>query len=147
MKKYRLVKATINDADFFYDVKKTVLKGYIEKIWGWDEDFQLQFHQENYNFLNTYMIQCERIYIGTVEIKEEENRIFICSLYLLPVYQGKGIGSAIINQYVNKAADTEKRIELEVLKLNVNAIRLYERIGFKIAGGDDSKFFMFKDCK
>jgi len=137
----------MNDADFFYDVKKTVLKGYIEKIWGWDEAFQLQFHQENYNFLTTYMIQCERIYMGTVEIKEEEKRIFICSLYLLPVYQGKGIGSAIINQYVNKAADTEKRIELEVLKLNVNAIRLYERLGFKIAGDDDSKFFMFKDCK
>ena len=137
----------MNDADFFYDVKKTVLKGYIEKIWGWDEAFQLQFHQENYNFLTTYMIQCERIYMGTVEIKEEEKRIFICSLYLLPVYQGKGIGSGIISQYVNKAADTEKRVELEVLKLNVNAIRLYKRLGFRIAGDDDSKFFMFKDCK
>ena len=145
MVKYRLVKATLNDADFFYYVKKTVLKEYIEKIWGWDEEFQLKFHQENYNFLTTYMIQCERVYIGTVEIKEEEDRIFICSLYILPGYQGKGIGSGIIAKYVKKAAEAKKGVELEVLKLNVNAIRLYDRLGFKIVGGDDSKFFMFKD--
>ncbi len=33
---YQLEKAMAADSDFFYEVKKTVLKGYIEKIWGWD---------------------------------------------------------------------------------------------------------------
>src|ERR1035437_4302284 len=147
MDQYQLVKATINDADFFYKVKKTVLKGYIEKIWGWNEDFQLQFHKENYNFLTTYIIQSGETSIGVVEIKEEGKRIFICSLYVLPAWQGKGIGSGIISQYVNEASCAKKRVELEVLKLNANAIRLYKRLGFKITGEDDSKFFMFKDGK
>lgn len=147
MDQYQLVKATINDADFFYQVKKTVLKGYIEKIWGWNEDFQLQFHKENYNFLTTYIIQSGKTSIGVVEIKEEEKRIFICSLYVLPAWQGKGIGSGIISRYINKASCAKKRVELEVLKLNVNAIRLYKRLGFEIIGEDDSKFFMFKDGK
>ncbi len=123
------------------------MKGYIERIWGWNEDFQLEFHQENYHFLTTFIIQSEGTSIGTVEIKEDDKRIFICSLYLLPAYQGKGIGSDIIIHYLNKALDAQKRVELEVLKLNVNALRLYRGLGFSVTGSDENKFFMFKDCK
>ena len=147
MKEYKLRKATISDSDFFYQLKKTVLKDYIEQIWGWDEDFQIQFHKENFYVEETQIIIVEENNAGTVEVKEDAERVFISSLYILPQYQNKGIGKAICNDYLSKAAVEKKRIELEVLKLNVNAQRLYKSLGFTLTEGDDTKYFMFKDFK
>lgn len=145
MKQYKLRKATINDSIFFYEVKKTVLKNYIEKIWGWNEDFQIQFHKENFHIDETQIIMVAENNAGTVEVKNDTQKIFISSLYILPPYQNKGIGTAICNEYINKATKEKKRIELEVLKLNVNAQRLYKNLGFTLIEGDETKYFMFKE--
>ena len=147
MQPFYLVKATDNDSSFFYDVKKTVLKDYIEKIWGWDEDFQLRFHTENYHVNETSIIKIGEDAVGTVEIKENAESIFISGLYLLPAYQNKKIGSAIIQQMLDKATKENKCVELEVLKLNDKAQALYQRLGFTLTERDDTKYFMFKDCR
>jgi ribosomal protein S18 acetylase RimI-like enzyme len=146
MQQYYLEKATINDSGFFYQVKKTVLKSYIEQIWGWDEDFQIQFHQQNFHVDETCIIKINEIAVGTVEIKEDEYKIFISSLYLLPQYQNKGIGSSIIQQLIAKATKENKRVELEVLKINTEAQKLYKKLGFVLTERDDTKYFMYKDC-
>lgn len=146
MQQYYLEKATINDSDFFYQVKKTVLKNYIEKIWGWNEDFQIQFHQQNFHVDETRIIKMDKAAVGVVEIKEDAYRIFISSLYLLPQYQNKGIGSSIIQQLITKATDKNKRVALEVLKINTGAQKLYKKLGFVLTEGDDTKYFMYKDC-
>jgi ribosomal protein S18 acetylase RimI-like enzyme len=146
MQQYTLRKATESDTDFFYHVKKTVLKKYIEEIWGWDEEFQIQFHRENYHTTYCSIIYCSNVAAGTVEIKEDEEVIFISSLYLLPGYQGRGIGSAIISRCLETAQQNKKRVALEVLKVNVDAQRLYSRLGFTLAANDDTKFYMYKDC-
>ncbi len=145
MHQFILRNATINDSDFFYKVKKTVLKDYIEEIWGWEENFQIQFHKENFHVDETQIIIVDENNAGTVEVKEDSEKIFISSLYILPAYQNKGIGTAICNDYISKAEKEQKRIELEVLKLNVHAQRLYKNLGFALTEGDDTKYFMFKD--
>ena len=147
MIEYKLRKATINDSNFFYQVKKTVLKNYIDEIWGWDEDFQIQFHKKNFHVDETQIIIVDENKAGTVEVKEDAEKIFISSLYILPDYQNNGIGTAICKAYISKATKQKKRIELEVLKINVNAQRLYKSLGFSLTEGDDTKYFMFKDFK
>ncbi len=143
---YKLQKATAEDSDFFYHVKKTVLKGYIEDIWGWDEAFQQQFHQDNYSTANCSIVFVGGVAAGTVEVKEDERIIFISSLYLLPAYQRKGIGTAIIEQCMAKAKARKKRVALEVLKINVQAQKLYTELGFTLTERDETKFYMYKDC-
>ncbi len=143
---YTLQKATAEDSDFFYQVKKTVLKGYIEDIWGWDEAFQQQFHRDNFSTANCSIVYVDGVATGTVEIKEDEGVIFISSLYLLPAYQRKGIGTAIIAQCKAKAQALNKRVALEVLKVNVQAQKLYTALGFTLTERDETKFYMYKDC-
>lgn len=146
MEQFKLRKATQNDYDFFYYVKKIVLKQYIETIWGWNEDFQRQFHAENYHLDNTFIIVVNERDAGTLEIKEDVNSIFISSLYILPEYQNRSIGTRIIEDYIAKARAAKKRVELEVLKLNTGAQKLYHRLGFALMERDDTKYFMFKNC-
>ncbi|MBS1639194.1 MAG: GNAT family N-acetyltransferase [Bacteroidetes bacterium] len=142
---FTLRNATINDSAFFYDVKKTVLKKYIEEIWGWNETFQIKFHEENFHVNETKIIELNHQPIGTVEVKEDDERIFLCSLYILPLYQNKKIGSTICKIYMHKAEKEKKIICLEVLKLNVNAQRLYLNLGFTQTEKNETKYFMFKN--
>lgn len=41
-----LRKATADDSEFVFLVKKAALGEYIEQTWGWDEDFQRRFHND-----------------------------------------------------------------------------------------------------
>jgi ribosomal protein S18 acetylase RimI-like enzyme len=142
---YTLSAATDADSDFIYNLKKVAYKEYIEQTWGWDEDFQLKFHKENFSTENTKIIKIDNVAIGTVDVKEEEQRIFLSGLYLFPEYQNKGIGTAIITDIEKKAKETGKRIELEVLHVNKKARELYKRLGFTLTEGDDTKYLMYKD--
>ena len=51
-------------------------------------------------------------------------------------WRGKGIGTRMLEQSIGwaKGSGVLKRIQLEVYARNVDAIRLYERLGFKIEG-------------
>lgn len=141
---YTLRQATEKDSLFFYELKKLVLKGYVEKIWGWDEVVQQAYHRDNYRPIDTLIIEVEENDAGTVEIREDENLIFICSLYIYPKYQGASIGSSIVKMYLGKAIDKNKTVALEVLRLNTRAKALYERLGFKVieSKSDDVKIYM-----
>jgi len=144
---YELIPATDKDFDFVYELKKIAYKEYIEQTWGWDEEFQMNFHKENFSTANTKIITVENKPIGTVDVKEEDKRIFISGLYLLPEYQSKGIGSSILADIEKDAKAAVKRLELEVLRVNIRAEKLYKRLGFEMVEGDENKFAMYKQYK
>lgn len=141
---FYLSDATDNDFSFVYELKKIAYKEYIDKIWGWDDDFQIKFHRENFSSRNTKIINAGQQPIGSVDVKAEEKSIFISGLYILPQYQGKGIGTSIINGLIEMATKEKKRLELEVLRVNTRAQRLYTNLGFTLEEGDDTKFFMYR---
>jgi ribosomal protein S18 acetylase RimI-like enzyme len=142
---YVLIPATNLDFDFAYQLKKIAYKEYIEQTWGWDEGFQMKFHQENFSTANTRIIIVEDQRTGTVDVKEEDKRIFISGLCLLPAFQNKGFGTAVLQEIMQEAAANKKRIELEVLKVNTKAQELYKRLGFEMTQGDETKYLMYKD--
>lgn len=146
MVKYVLIPATGEHFDFVYELKKIVLKEYVEQTWGsWDEGFQVRFHKQHFNTTNTKVIKIDGSRAGTVDVKEGDRNIFISGLYLLPQYQSKKIGSSIIHDLIKDAEVKGKRLELEVLRVNTKAQQLYKRLGFTMKDGDDTKFFMYKD--
>ncbi|MEX6687353.1 GNAT family N-acetyltransferase [Danxiaibacter flavus] len=120
------------------------MRHYVETIWGWDEEFQLAFHRDNYRPEDTFIIKVEDKSAGTVEVREDEEKIFICSLYIHPDYQGKSIGTSMIKDYLASADLQRKRTDLEVLRLNTRALELYKRLGFVeiIEKGDEVKHYL-----
>ncbi len=53
---------------------------------------------------------------------------FISGLWVLPEWQRKGIGSALLKHVIERTASD---LELRVFEANTSAIRLYEQFGFK----------------
>ena len=65
-------------------------------------------------------------------------------LFILPEYQGRGIGSACMTRIVKDANFAQKPVMLQVLKINTRAIAFYQRMGFVIADDDSSHVLMEK---
>jgi ribosomal protein S18 acetylase RimI-like enzyme len=76
-----------------------------------------------------------------ISVSEQENRFN--AIYVLPEYQGKGIGNMLWNE-VQKLFDPTKDIFVAVATYNTNAIEFYKRLGFTDTGKrwSDDKFIM-----
>ncbi len=74
-------------------------------------------------------------------ILEDKNQLK--AIYVLPEFQGKGIGSKLWNQVLT-FIDQTKDTTVEVVTYNSNAIEFYKRLGFEDTGRrwTDEKFRM-----
>ena len=67
--------------------------------------------------------------LGYVEIRLVDGVIDIMNLFVNEENRKKGIGTALMNEVIEK--EDHNRIMLEVNEKNNEAIRLYTRLGFK----------------
>lgn len=73
--------------------------------------------------------------IGRRTPPENAEETELCDFYVEPVFQGKGIGSKLIQRFIEDArAEKKKRIFLWVIKDNLSARKFYERSGFAADG-------------
>ena len=61
----------------------------------------------------------------------------LVDLALLPSMRGRGLGAALLAALQARAAAHGARIGLAVLRTNAPALRLYQRAGFVISGGNE----------
>ena len=89
-----------------------------------------------------YLVYVEDLLIGYLKINIEaaqsepiDDGIEIERIYLLPNYQGKGVGQQMMDKVIDIAEKRKKKVLwLGVWDQNVDAIRFYERNGFKKFG-------------
>ena len=66
-----------------------------------------------------------------ISISKTENRFYISSLYILPEYQGLGLGKSLLSKAKEEAAARGyTSIYLGVMKQNVKSLKWYENHGF-----------------
>ena len=140
-------KAQLSDSEFVYRVKKEALGGYIEDTWGWDEAFQYNYH------LNSYEPSSISIYstpeqgdIGYAELDIGEKHMAITGIYILEEFQNHGAGTVIIKSVLKDAAEKDLPVRLRVLRVNLKASRLYERLGFRLEGESETHFTMVHEA-
>ena len=63
-------------------------------------------------------------------------------MFILPEYQGRGIGAALMMLIIKDAAAPKLPIRLQVLKINRRALAFYQRLGFKPTGETDTHILM-----
>ncbi|HEX8428375.1 GNAT family N-acetyltransferase [Hymenobacter sp.] len=124
--------ATAADFEVTLAIKKQALGPYIEQVWGWEDEFQRVFHAENFKPDSTTLLLYEEREIGLLEAEEQPDSFFIQSLLIVPELQGKGIGTALLNEFITKASAVNKPVRLDVLQVNKSALKLYQRLGFTI---------------
>ncbi|MBK3494241.1 GNAT family N-acetyltransferase [Viridibacillus sp. YIM B01967] len=92
------------------------------------------YHTINHEF---YMIEKEKNIIGYVWLKIEEQKksAFLYEIYIFDSQRSKGIGKTVMKEIEDYIA--EKGIcyfKLHVFGTNTGAIKLYDELGFEVAG-------------
>ncbi len=99
----------------------------------WSEKSLLKFLEHDYAYF--YVAEnCGEIagYIGSYEAGDSMD---ITNVAVFPYYRRKGIAGSLVKTVVQNAKEKScEVVSLEVRESNDNAIRLYEREGFKAVG-------------
>lgn len=75
-------------------------------------------------------IVCNGKNAGYMLVTERPDRTELEDLFLYPMFQNKGIGTAILRKILE---ESEKPVTLYVFVRNEGAMRLYTRLGFEIS--------------
>lgn len=140
--KYEIRNIDNGDKQAIYLIKKESIKPYVEKIWGWDEEYQTIDFEEGFILDNFKKIMIDELFIGFIETQECDNQINIAEIHILPEYQGFGIGSDLIRNTVAEAKEKNKSTTLGCFKDNVNAFKLYKRLGFEMVNETETHFVL-----
>ena len=140
-------KAREIDSEFVFAVKKEAFREYAEQVWGWDESHQRESHNARFASHDFRIIGFRGTNVGFFATSNTSEKLTLHQLFILPEYQGRGIGSACMTRIVNEAKMEQKPVMLQVLKINTRAIAFYERIGFKIASDDSTHVQMVRSSE
>jgi len=131
MKRISTRKASEKDFNWTFGLKKAALKDYIVQTFGlWNEAWQLQEHRKDFSSYQFEIIEADGASAGYLWVRRTDKSIYLVDIYVAPEYQGKGIGSQIIEKLFLEAKARQLPVELGVFKVNHSALKLYEKLGF-----------------
>jgi len=113
----------------------------VRQFGAWDESAQDGWFEKGLTEAEFSVIEEEGEPIGTIALKHAPDCLHLVELQLLPEYQGRGLGSALLRSQIELAQRLQKRIALRVLLQN-RAKSLYARHGFLLTGQDDTHCLM-----
>jgi ribosomal protein S18 acetylase RimI-like enzyme len=141
MAEITLRRATKGDYQFLYELHLQSLREYIEQTWGWDEDWQADYFWRKFDISDKRIVQYEGEDIGCLEVEDRGDQIFLSYIAIAPEFQGKGIGTRLIEAVLMQGRTREVPVALKVLKANP-AWKLYERLGFTVTATSETHYWM-----
>ena len=142
MKSLQLRKVIADDREFTYQARKAAFREYVEKASGWSEEEQRQLHQWRFASHDFRVKQLSDIDVGIIAMSCQPDCIKLHQMFILPEYQGRGIGEAAMMLIIKDAVASKLPIRLQVLKVNDRAFAFYQRLGFKRTSENDTHNLM-----
>ena len=138
---YNLKKATTKDIDFIYEMELMTVSDRTKKEYPNVPEFLRSDAEESWK--HTWLIWLKdnpRVNVGIYQAYEIDDGEwwFIAEIALKPEFRGKGIGTSIITDEMNK----HDKIVLYVDMYNTRAMKLYERLGFKKVSKEQNRYIM-----
>lgn len=132
--------------EFIYQTKKQAYKKYVEENWGeWNEQIQRKLFNEFINNIasSAWIIQLNGKGIGFYNgQKLEDGSYEIGNICIIPEYQNRGIGTQVLKDILE--LHKEQDIHIQCFKTN-KVKKLYEKLGFILAGETDYHYQMIKE--
>jgi ribosomal protein S18 acetylase RimI-like enzyme len=140
--RYSLRPATDADYVFLYQLHVAAIRPAVEATWGWDDEFQTAYFRSRWDPSKRQIIRVGGVDVGTLTLERRAGTVFLALIEIHPDYQGQGIGTAVLRDIIAQAHRWGQSVELHVLKANLKAKQLYERLGFKITEEREERYVM-----
>lgn len=92
-----------------------------------DAHYRLHYPKAEYSIILSQNTETGRLYVD-----RWPQEIRIMDIALLPEFRGQGIGSHLLQQLQQESTTSQKLLSIHVERMNP-ALRLYERLGFRVA--------------
>jgi GrpB-like predicted nucleotidyltransferase (UPF0157 family)/ribosomal protein S18 acetylase RimI-like enzyme/predicted nucleotidyltransferase len=128
-----LVPCSQDDRDFAFRVTEESMRSYVEEAFGaWDSVAQRRRLDDSINPSSWNVVLVDDVRAGILVVEDRPAELFLLRIFLLPAFQRRGVGTALMRRLINRARVAQKPLRLRVLHVNAGARRLYERLGFAL---------------
>jgi len=141
-KKYGYREAAQSDFEFMYRVMVTVRSPHRT----YNEQEERAKFAKNFKLEGLHVIEHGRQDVGRLRFLLNDEHLYLGGIQILPAFQRKGIGSAILFDLIRDAANLGVDVTLEVHTSNTDAQRLYRKLGFVEVGQDPHCSAAIKMC-
>jgi len=124
--------ASEQDREFLYALHCSTMREVIERTWGWDDAWQRADFEKRFAAYTVSIIEAGSRSVGSLWLEQRPDSLYIHDLEIEPASQGRGIGTAVIEMVIEQGASRGLPIVLSVVPANPRAMRLYERLGFRV---------------
>jgi ribosomal protein S18 acetylase RimI-like enzyme len=131
---WHLRPAAEEDRDFVFGVIRVTMREYIDRTWGWDDAWQREHFAATFDARALCIVVVNEHDAGVLEVYRNPDALYLANIQILPRFQSRGVGAGIIRGLMERAGELGLPMTLQVLKANPGARRLYERLGFALAG-------------
>jgi ribosomal protein S18 acetylase RimI-like enzyme len=141
MPDFRLRPATASDFSFARTLYMASMKPLLTALDAWDDARAYATFSEYFKQDEVRIITVNGADIGWIQVSEANGEIHLDQLHLVEPFRDQGIGTRLIEQTMEKARQQNKPVRLSFVRGN-RAVALYERLGFRIVGSDETKIHM-----
>jgi ribosomal protein S18 acetylase RimI-like enzyme len=106
-------------------------EGQKEMFLRWQLNLQRKEYETRFPDADYRVIVIDRERAGRIWIGADDEQIRLLDIALLPEFQNRGVGTALLERLKTEAQSAGKALRHMVFVLNNNADRFYERLGFK----------------
>jgi ribosomal protein S18 acetylase RimI-like enzyme len=72
--------------------------------------------------------------VAYIHVVSQDGNPYVRMMRVASEYQRKGVGGALLNSLIQNSLTKQQDVALRVFKINTDARRFYERLGFEICG-------------
>jgi ribosomal protein S18 acetylase RimI-like enzyme len=131
--------AVESDVDFLRALRAATMREVVLRHQGWCDEEQNQ--RVIYHFESARIIVSGGREIGLLKVVREVDHVHLVQIQLLPAFQGRGIGTAVIVALQEESGPLGMPIILEAYASN-RAVALYSRLGFAIVDRTEHSYTM-----
>ncbi len=106
-------------------------------------EFQRTHYQQHYSESQFDLVVVDEALAGRLYVHRGPSEIRIVDIALLPEFRGRGIGQSLIEMLQAEARTNGKSLGIHVERFNP-ALRLYQRLGFEMAGEEGPVYLYMK---
>ena len=119
------------DTEFARSVHHRAYRDVVTRQYGtWAEDKQDEFFAMSWSEAAHEIILCNDVPCGYLCVENGFDEIYLRELVVDPESQGKGVGTEILRQVIERASARRVSVRLRTHRVN-RAVSLYHRLGFR----------------
>jgi ribosomal protein S18 acetylase RimI-like enzyme len=142
MPAWSLRPATTTDREFLFALHRATMRDYLDATFGWEDRAQQALFDESFTPRKCQIIRVDGEDAGVLVLETGDAEISLELIEIDPRFQGRGVGTSVVESVLEEGAETNKPVALRVLRVNSAARSLYERLGFVSYREDDVRAYL-----